>query len=113
MTAHSLELDLDADGWNIAVCECGWQSPGCPDPSTAAEVWGGHLIEAIEEPLLEIDGWAYCVEHDECVADGEYHYDDVDDAACRAWQYPADDEVPCRFVPVLIRTIEKSCEVQP
>ena len=54
----------------------------------------------------EIDGWAYCVEHDECVADGEFMTDEIDgDPACRAWLCPEDNEQPCRFVPVLIQVI--------
>jgi hypothetical protein len=53
----------------------------------------------------EIDGWAYCVEHDECVAETDCYADEIGDPACRAWLKPDDDEVPCRFVPVLIRVI--------
>lgn len=46
MTTHDIELDKD-DGWWIARCDCGWFSPECPDVSTAASVWGGHLIDVI------------------------------------------------------------------
>lgn len=53
----------------------------------------------------ELDGWAYCVEHDECVGDGDACTDDIGDPACRAWLHPDDGEVPCRFVPVLIQVI--------
>jgi hypothetical protein len=102
-----LELDLDGDGWNIALCDCGWQSPGCPDAATAAEVWGGHLADVVASNLREVDDWAYCVVHDECANTMDCYADDDGQAACRAWLKPVDDEVPCRFVPVLI------CEVQP
>ena len=53
----------------------------------------------------ELDGWAYCVEHDECTGDGDGYVDDLGDPACRAWEFRDDAEQPCRFVPILIQVI--------
>lgn len=40
-----VNLYEDDDGWWVSECGCGWFSPPCPDLNTAAEVWGGHLID--------------------------------------------------------------------
>lgn len=45
--SHQLDLTTDDDGWDIAECSCGWMSPACPDVTTAAEVWGGHLVDSV------------------------------------------------------------------
>ena len=42
--AHSLTLQQDDDGWDIAECSCGWVGPPCPDKEIAAEFWGQHLL---------------------------------------------------------------------
>lgn len=50
----------------------------------------------------ELDGWAYCIEHDECVDYGDSYQDDIGDPACRAWLHPDDDEQACRFVALFV-----------
>ncbi len=43
---HDLEeLLVDESGRAVAVCSCGWESPGCPGEAIAAEVWAEHLGE--------------------------------------------------------------------
>lgn len=42
---HALE-DFDEDnGFDVAVCDCGWVGPPCPDKITAANFWGQHLLQ--------------------------------------------------------------------
>lgn len=41
----TVEICQDDDGWWVAECGCGWVTPACPDLNTAAEVWGGHLVD--------------------------------------------------------------------
>ena len=43
MTEHAIELTQDDDGWDMSRCDCGWVSPPCPDPDTAAGFWGDQL----------------------------------------------------------------------
>lgn len=42
MRGHMLEELTAPDGWDIAVCQCGWKSPGAPDKEIAAEMWADH-----------------------------------------------------------------------
>ena len=51
MSGHGISFDEDPGGWVITRCECGWFSPGCPDEETAADVWGGHIVEAVSEEM--------------------------------------------------------------
>ena len=55
----------------------------------------------------DIDGWSYCVEHDEFVGDGDLYADDDGEDSCRAWLAPLPDQGPCRFVPVVALVIGK------
>lgn len=102
---HVLELDLAVIGWNIAVCDCGWQSPGCPDPTTAAEVWGGHLVDQVAGRLRDLDGWSYCVVHDECIDHADHYTDDDGNSACPEWSRPDDATEQCRLVPLHIMEV--------
>lgn len=45
MAMHGLTLDEDEDGWNISTCECGWESPPCPDAEIAAEFFADHYAD--------------------------------------------------------------------
>lgn len=42
---HALDDFTDEDDFDVAVCDCGWTGPPCPDIVTAANFWGQHLIE--------------------------------------------------------------------
>jgi len=52
MADHSLMLDQDDDGWDVAECSCGWRIPeGVPGADIAAEFWHDHVVaddEAIQ-----------------------------------------------------------------
>lgn len=55
MTGHYHELESfeeDADGWWVAVCDCGWSTPGCPEAMIAAQIWGDHR-EAVASEVTE------------------------------------------------------------
>lgn len=43
-SGHCLEELTDEDGWDVAVCDCGWKSPPSPDKETAAEFWANHAV---------------------------------------------------------------------
>lgn len=44
MIEHALDDIQQPDGWDVAVCGCGWEGPPCPDRVTAANFWGQHLL---------------------------------------------------------------------
>ena len=46
MSAHSLDLCSDFEGWDYAECRCGWVGPPCPDLETAAEFYAQHVVDA-------------------------------------------------------------------
>lgn len=48
MIEHALNHLTLREGWDTAVCGCGWESPPCPDPTTAANFWGQHLLAVAE-----------------------------------------------------------------
>lgn len=48
MIEHALDDLITKDGWDIAVCGCGVESPPCPDEVTAANFWGQHLLSMAE-----------------------------------------------------------------
>jgi len=39
---HGCEFDQDAEGFDFAVCSCGWQSPPTPGVDLAADLYGDH-----------------------------------------------------------------------
>lgn len=50
MTEHQFGgLDVDEEGWDISRCDCGWESPPCPDTDTACGFWGDHLTWAVQQ----------------------------------------------------------------
>lgn len=49
LTDHALNEFLDRDGWVHGICGCGWETPPCPAPEEAANFWGQHLLEKVEE----------------------------------------------------------------
>lgn len=47
---HALREFYEDEGFWCAICECGWETPGCPDVEDAANFWGQHLLAVtIEE----------------------------------------------------------------
>lgn len=41
---HALGDMARDDMWFVAVCDCGWEGPPSPDPVTASNFWGQHLL---------------------------------------------------------------------
>lgn len=46
---HELYEFYEADGFDYAMCRCGWESPPCPGTEEAANFWGQHLLEVIAQ----------------------------------------------------------------
>lgn len=41
-TPCTIEFD-ESDGWDVAICSCGWESPPVPGKDIAADMWADHL----------------------------------------------------------------------
>lgn len=54
LTNHSLdEFAEREDGFDSAVCACGWETPPCPGHEEAANFWGQHLLAVfLDEAMI-------------------------------------------------------------
>lgn len=44
----SMRFGVDQEGWDFAICECGWISPPSPGRETAAEFWADHISHSLD-----------------------------------------------------------------
>lgn len=49
---HGVEFTDDGEGFDVAVCACGWQSEPVPGTDIAGDCWGAHLLASVD---VEVD----------------------------------------------------------